>query len=148
MDTDELHAREAIRETIAQYAWNADAGRFDALAELFTPDGVLEIDGEPVVTGRAAIREYLHDVGRHLGAHSMASLIRHHTSNVTIELRDATSADAQCYFLVVTEAGVDHWGRYRDRLVAHGDAWRFAHRQVRTDGVTPGGWADRRRQSA
>jgi hypothetical protein len=75
-------------------------------------------------------------------------MIRHHTSNLTITLRDAATADASCYFLVVTGSGVDHWGRYRDRLVDDGDRWRFVHRVVRTDGVTPGGWADRRRQSA
>lgn len=148
MEPEALLARESIRETVAQYAWNADAGRFDALAELFTVDGVLEIDDELVVTGRAAIRSYLDDVGRHLDAHTSVAVIRHHTSNLTIELRDPVTADAQCYFLVVTEAGVDHWGRYRDRFVADRDAWRFAHRRVRTDGVTPGGWADRRRQSA
>ena len=52
-----------------------------------------------------------------------------------------SAARAACYFTVMTGAGVDHWGRYRDDLVPDGDRWLFAHRLVRTDGVTPGGWA-------
>ena len=52
-----------------------------------------------------------------------------------------TEARGACYFLAVTEHGVDHWGRYRDRYVPEGDRWLFAHRLVRTDGTTPGGWA-------
>lgn len=144
----ELVARAAVAETVAQYAWLADSGRFEDLAGLFTADGVLEIEGERVLSGRGAIRAYLDDVAAHLGASTTVATIRHHTSNLTIDVRDAERARAACYFLVVTEAGVDHWGRYRDELVADGDVFRFVHRAVRTDGVTPGGWADGRRQSA
>ena len=70
-------------------------------------------------------------------------LIRHHVSNLRIEIVSPAEARGACYFLVVTEHGVDHWGRYRDRYVPDGDRWLFAHRFVRTDGTTPGGWADR-----
>jgi hypothetical protein len=46
----------------------------------------------------------------------------------------------------VTEHGVDHWGRYRDRFVPDrdnpsDDRWLFAYRYVKTDGTVPGGWA-------
>ena len=36
--------------------------------------------------------------------------------------------------LRIAETGVDHWGRYRDRLIPADGGWRFAHRSVRTDG--------------
>jgi len=45
------------------------------------------------------------------------------------------------HFLVVTERGPDHWGRYRDRYVCRAGAWRFAHRRVRLEGYAPGSWA-------
>ena len=61
---------------------------------------------------------------------------RFHSSRVT-----SSAVCGACYFLAVTEHGVDHWGRYRDRYVPDGDRWLFAHRFVRTDGTTPGGWA-------
>ena len=44
-------------------------------------------------------------------------MIRHHVSNLTIDVVSPTEARGACYFLAVTEHGVDHWGRYRDRYV-------------------------------
>ena len=47
---------------------------------------------------------------------------------------------------MVSETGLDHWGRYRDRLVPADGGWRFAHRSVRTDGYAPDGWAIKRQR--
>jgi hypothetical protein len=142
----ELVAREAIRETVAAYAHCADSGRFADFAALFAVDGALEVRGEAPLQGRAAIRAYLEGVGEQLGQATTVPTIRHHVSNLTIEVMSPTEARGACYFLAVTEHGVDHWGRYRDRYVPEGDRWLFAHRLARTDGWTPGGWAESRRK--
>jgi hypothetical protein len=42
------------------------------------------------------------------------------------------------YFTVFTEIGLDHMGRYRDRLVPVGGRWLIAHRFVSTDWRAPG----------
>ena len=34
----------------------------------------------------------------------------------------------------------------RDRYVPDGDRWVFEHRYVRTDGTSPGGWAESRQK--
>ena len=142
MDLWELAAREAIRETVSLYAHYADSGRFAEYAELFAVDGVLDIRGEAPLEGRAAIRAYLDGVGADLRvASTNAPMIRHHVSNLTITVSSPTSATGACYFLAVTEHGVDHWGRYRDLYVPEDDRWLFERRTVRTDGRTPGGWA-------
>jgi hypothetical protein len=39
------------------------------------------------------------------------------------------------YFAVLTAAGLDHWGRYRDVLVPAEGRWLLAHRVVRTDAM-------------
>ncbi len=44
---------------------------------------------------------------------------------------------------MLTERGLDHWGRYVDRYLREPDRWRFARRKVTIDGSVPGGWADR-----
>ena len=137
----ELAAREAIRETVAAYAHFADSGRFADFADLFAVDGVLEVRGEAPLQGRDAIRAYLEGVGTRLGDATTVPLIRHHVSNLAIAVVSPTEARGACYFLAVTEHGVDHWGRYRDRYTPDGDRWVFAHRLARTDGTTPGGWA-------
>lgn len=134
-------AREAIRETVAAYAHCADSGRFTDFAELFAVDGVLEVRGEPPLQGREAIRAFLEGVGTQLSNATTAPIIRHHVSNLTISVVTPTEAHGACYFIAVTEHGVDHWGRYRDRYTPQGDQWLFAHRLARTDGTTPGGWA-------
>jgi hypothetical protein len=52
-------------------------------------------------------------------------------------------AETTAYFVVFTPTGADHWGRYRDVLVPHGDRWLFAHRLVAVDAAAPGSWHDR-----
>ena len=146
MEAWELEARELIREAIAAYAHRVDGGRFDDLVELFAPDGVLEVEGEPPHRGRDAIRAFVTGTGRDLRVGTGAPRIRHHVSNVSIELDGPDRARARCYFLAVTDRGVDHWGRYRDELGRDGDAWRFVHRRVRTDGAAPGSWVAGRRR--
>jgi 3-phenylpropionate/cinnamic acid dioxygenase small subunit len=143
----ELEARERIRETIARYAHAVDGGRFDELVELFAPDGVLEVEGEPGHRGRDAIRAVVTGTGRDLAAGTGAPRIRHHVSNVLIELEGTDEARARCYFVALTDRGVDHWGRYRDDLVRVGGAWRFSYRRVRTDGAAAGSWAGSRSPS-
>jgi ketosteroid isomerase-like protein len=141
METWELIAREQIRDTIARYAHAVDGGRFDELVDLFTPDGVLEVQAEPPHRGREAIRAFVAGAGRDLAASTGVPRIRHHVASVVIDIEDADHARARSYFLAVTDRGPDHWGRYRDELVRAGDRWRFALRRVRTDGSAPGSWA-------
>jgi uncharacterized protein (TIGR02246 family) len=141
MEQWELAAREAIRETVAAYAHCADSGRFEDFAALFAVDGVLEVRGEEPLHGRDAIRAFLQGVGTDLSTATTVPTIRHHVSNLSIDVVSPSEARGACYFLAITEHGVDHWGRYRDRYVPHGDKWLFAHRLARTDGAAPGGWA-------
>jgi hypothetical protein len=142
MDIEELLAREAIRELVARYAHAADRGHFVDLANLFMPDGTLEIAGREPLVGHAAIVDALTGVGADLRGATTVPLIRHHVSSLSIELDGPAEGRAWCYFFAVTERGPDHWGRYSDRVVAD-DAghWRFAHRRVRVDGRAAGAWA-------
>ena len=147
MEIWELSAREEIRESLARYNQFGDSGRFEEMAALFTVDGVLEIHGERTITGQNAIVEFLDGVARDVVALSDVPMLRHYATNVTIGVSSPHEATAASSFLVISETGLDHWGRYRDRLVPDGDRWRFAHRFVRTDGYAPGGWAIRRQSS-
>ena len=48
------------------------------------------------------------------------------------------AAQVASYFLVVTAAGADRWGRYRDLLVPTADSWLFARRRITFDPRDPG----------
>jgi ketosteroid isomerase-like protein len=142
----ELIAREAVRHTIASYTYAADNGRFDDVANLFAVDGVLEVHGigGAKAEGRAAVRDFFGGVGSDVVTSAPPGRMQHHVTSVRVDVASATEANATSYFTVMTGAGVDHWGRYKDRFTTDGDRWLFAHRLVRTDGRTPGGWADTR----
>jgi uncharacterized protein (TIGR02246 family) len=137
MDAAEAIAREEIRDVISRYNHAGDRGDLDSLARCFRDDGVLEVDGEPGCAGRAAILQRLSSVVRDSAARGARAFVRHHVSSVKIDLTGPDSATAASYFLVFTEIGLDHWGRYADRLARSDGAWQFAHRRVRLDGAAP-----------
>jgi ketosteroid isomerase-like protein len=135
MDASEAIARESIRDVISRYNHAGDRGDLDALVRCFTENGVLDLEREDDLRGRAAIQKHLSGVVADLADRSVRPLLRHHVSSVRIELTGPDTATASCYFLVFTEVGLDHWGRYADRLVRAGDVWQIAHRKVRVDGA-------------
>ena len=138
MTHDELLARESIRDVIARYNHAGDRGRLDELVLCFAEDGAMDLEGAPPMVGRAAIREHLAEVAGRLAARSERAMLRHHVSSVRILLADRERAQAWSCFIAFTEIGIDHWGRYADRLVRRGDEWLFALRTVRVDGSAPG----------
>jgi ketosteroid isomerase-like protein len=137
MDVDELAAREHIRELIARYNLAGDRGRIDELVDCFADDAVLEIEGEPPARGREAIAARMRAAGDALAARAGRRLLRHHVTTSLVELASRDLASARSYFLVVTEIGVDHSGRYVDRFRREEGRWRIAHRRVAVDWFAP-----------
>lgn len=130
-------AREHIRDLVATYAVCADGGHVDELADLFAPEGVLETPDGSVHHGRAAIRSWLGRTRDALAPGAAIRALRHHVSSLQIAVADTHAASGSAYFLVVTAAGPDHWGRYRDRYACRNGIWQFSHRRVRLDGRRP-----------
>jgi hypothetical protein len=150
MDLWELVARERIRDTLARYNWAGDAFRLDELADSFSVDGVLEIRGQEPLRGREAIIAYLgrgfasaDDEARRIAAKADAAasgltrVVRHNITNLRFVEVTPERAQISTYFTVVTEIGLDHFGRYRDELAPVGDEWLFSHRFVSTDWASP-----------
>ena len=134
MEVWELAAREELRDLVAAYAHAADSGRFDEVAGLFAPDGVLETPDHVEHRGRDAIRAFLGDTAASLAGGGAPKRLFHHVASHTITVRDRTTASGAAYFLVVTAAGPDHWGRYGDRYITRDGLWLFAERRVRVEG--------------
>ena len=63
--------------------------------------------------------------------------MRHNVTNLRFQEVSPTQAKVASYFTVVTELGLDHYGRYRDELVPVGDEWLISHRFVSTDWASP-----------
>ena len=149
MEQWELVARECCRDTLAQYSHAGDRYLLDEFAGAFCEDGVLEIRGQPSLRGRAAIIERFGGATASLQARGAARrvraqdavaprrIVRHNVTNIRFESLTRTEATVASYFTVFTEVGIDHVGRYRDRLVPVGDRWLIAHRFVSTDWRAP-----------
>ncbi len=142
-----MQGRESIRQTIASYTYFADRGRFEQVVDCFLPDGTLRVEGIGGATavGRPAILAFFTGVHSDVETTQPPGRMQHHVSSTWIEVLSATEAHASSYFTVMTGAGVDHWGTYRDEFAPYEDRWLFKQRTVRTDGVTPDGWAASRR---
>ncbi|BBY45716.1 hypothetical protein A5765_02710 [Mycolicibacterium celeriflavum] len=144
MELWELSARERIRDTLAQYNWSGDALRLTELAAAFCEDGVLEVRGSEPARGRAAIVEFL---GGAVAAPDAAAsqskvkrIVRHNVTNIRFTDVTPQEAHVACYFTVLTEIGLDHYGRYRDVFVPVGSVdgdWLIRHRFVSTDWSAP-----------
>ncbi len=134
----ELVAREQIRDTLARYNWSGDSGRPDGLAETFCADGVLEIRGSQPLRGRTEIASFLSGVTGNVAARADARpVVRHNLTNVLFTGLTPDRAEVSSYFTVVTQIGLDHFGRYRDILVPDGGTWLIKHRKVSTDWAAP-----------
>jgi hypothetical protein len=144
----ELAAREACRDTLAQYTHSGDRYLLDDFAGAFCVDGVLEIRGAVPLQGREAIKERFGGAtaateaqataAKKRDAGSLRRIVRHNVTNVRFESLQPDEAVVASYFTVITEIGLDHMGRYRDRLVPVDGRWLIAHRFVSTDWRSPG----------
>ena len=141
METWELVARESIRDLVARYNANGDAGRLGPMMELFAPDAVVEFVGYGHYSGRDEIRGLFSGAAGRGGEPPTA--IQHHVSTHQIDLTSPHDATGRSYFVVYTQAGADHWGRYVDAYRASDDRWLFASRKIKLTGLVPGGWGDR-----
>jgi uncharacterized protein (TIGR02246 family) len=136
MDIAELLIREGVRDTIARYNTSGDQGDVPGLADCFTPDGTMAIKGRDPYVGRDAIVDGLTQTFRRDPDDARPALGYLHHSVTTLHFVDVTAAEVRttAYFSVLTRVGLDHWGRYRDRLVPVDGRWLFALREIVTDG--------------
>ena len=127
-------ARDEIRDLVARYNANGDTGRFSQVRELFTPDAVMRIEPDQEYEGIDAIMSIFTGTSSNTAASSSLTHVRHFTSTHQIDLEDDSHASGRLYFAVLTDIGLDHWGRYVDRYVRTAAGWRFARRSVSVDG--------------
>lgn len=142
MSLEDLLAREAIRALLAELAQAGDSVRAEEYAACFTEDGMLQTEaagGQGLdLHGRAAIlawQQGLREPGKGMGQGGAIPLrfARHNLTTCKIELTGPDSASARTYWHVMTNAGPDHCGVYRDDLRRVDGTWLIARRRVKTE---------------
>ena len=58
-----------------------------------------------------------------------------------IDVVNENEARGRCYYAVLTDKGLDHWGRYVDEYRKLEGEWRFWKRVVTVDAGVPDGWS-------
>ena len=146
MEVWEVVARESIRDLVARYNANGDAGRVPQVLELFASDAVMEL-GDPgsstLHTGHDEIALIFTGTKERWTAEATdrgaPPYVRHCVSTHQIDVRDENHATGRCYFFVIMDHGLDHWGRYLDEFAVVDGRWRVTRRAVRVDGRTAAG---------
>ena len=138
METWELTVREMVRQTLADYTAATDRFDLAALGACFGRDGVLEFTGgsEPL-TGPAAIESGLAATMEAPASRKAPTHVRHHVSSIRFTSVARDRVEVSSYFAVLTDVGLDHWGRYRDVLAPIDDRWLFEHRRITVDAFSP-----------
>jgi hypothetical protein len=139
MDLAELIARESVRDLVARYNANADTGRFDQAVAVFAEDAVMFV-GDDRYDGREEIRRMFAGTRDAISGQSGAApaYVRHNTSTLQIDVTSPTTAKSRCYFFVLLDHGLDHWGRYVDEFAEVDGRWVITARKVTVDGRSPG----------
>ena len=130
----------AIRNLISSYAHAADDGDGDALAELFTGDGVLgslglEIEGHDKL---AALIKGIYDANlKHLQLNSVINVDGDSAHTVSDLMVQAVVPDAGWQTIAQ--------GRYHDDMVRTVGGWKFVKREILWHRATPSEVADQLR---
>jgi hypothetical protein len=133
MTTDELSAREELRELVASYTHLGDSGRLDELVALFEPDAWLDAD-RVRYEGPDGIGSFFRGIVRGREATTNRTYVRHHIANVTLTLDGPDTASGASYWTVYSDDGFESSGRYRDTYHRDVDGrWRFSSRTIRRD---------------
>jgi hypothetical protein len=154
MELWELVARESIRDRIARWNANGDAGRFDQMVMVLARDVEFQAAGADVLHSRDEVLAFLGGIGDRRAGESRAPRpngryvpeggrpsLRHYTSTIQIDFESETCAHVRSYYAVLSSYGLDHWGRYLDEFHPVDGEWLITKRTITTEGVDPEGWA-------
>ncbi len=145
MELPDVIARQDIQRVINAYAVCFDYMIWDRMETLWADDAVLIPPGGTRIEGRAAIMSRLRRMeirdliaaGAAAAGRAPLTFMRHHVTTCDITIDDATTAHGTTYFAVITDAGLDQAGVYRDEFRRIDGRWLFSVRRARVDLITP-----------
>jgi ketosteroid isomerase-like protein len=144
----ELEDRDQIKELTARYCWHVAHGEGEAVANLFTDDGVLDVrDSEfKAVRGRDALLKFYRASVREPDV--ALPFIQNHI----IELSGGDDAHGTCCIearFARNGESVTAAGYYEDKYRRERGQWRFVERKLFFHHVVPlkQGWAEAKGQS-
>jgi ketosteroid isomerase-like protein len=120
--------RLVMMDMVARYSRAVADRDFVAAAALFFEDGVLDVDGQSPVQGRAAIERALAAVPAPAAGHEA----REWATNFIIE-GDVDAAQLRAYYCCIRGGEVVRTGKHLDTLSKRDGVFRFVRRQLSLD---------------
>jgi len=143
MESWKIEALEGVRHTLARYVVCTDSRLYEEFFSLFAEDGEFVLPKGEVGVGPAGVAALLKEKGEAYAPIQVwaPAFLRHNMTTVDIEVLSPTEARVEAYFMVCTDRGLDHWGRWVDRLRRHDDGrWLFQRREVHTEASYADSW--------
>ena len=118
---------QAVQNLQAAYGYYVDKGLWDKAADLFAPDGTLELAGRGVFRGQDRVRQYLH----HLPPYGRGMLYNHMQLQPVIHVDSAAGTARARWrsFMMVGSMGQEaRWGEatYENEYVRLDGTWKIA----------------------
>ncbi len=153
-EVEQLEAARAVKHLQRAYGYYTDRALWDDVADLFAPDGAIELGADGVYAGRERIREYLRRLGDSRIGLPWGRLAEHYQLQPVVHVAaDGLSAKARWRdFALLGEYGKSaSWGEgiYENEYVKRDGVWMIRSLHLYVTYVVPfeQGWA-RLRQSA
>lgn len=130
-----LEDLEDVRASWLDYCNRLDTGDLEALGDVFTEDGVLDMVGlgealDGTYRGRASIiGDFYARTGSGGGQPVRRLMTGHLSTNMQIDL-DGDEARTLAYFFEIVDDNLILIGTYQHRMHRHTDRWRFAHLRI------------------
>lgn len=144
----DLESTRAIKQLQRAYGFYADRGLWDEVADLFAPEGTLELGADGVYVGRERIRQYLQRLGGAPRGLPWGRLDEHYQLQALIHLAsDGQSAQGRWVdFALTGQFGREaNWGHaiHENRYVRRNGVWMIQSLHRYTTFVAPfdKGWA-------
>lgn len=134
----ELRAKAVMQESYvsicnlqATYGYYVDKGLWNEAADLFDPEGTLEIAGRGIYVGQDRVRQYLHA----LPAYERGTIFNHMQLQPVIHIDpdgDTASGRWRAFILIAWLGGEARWGEavYENRYRLIDGVWRIARLQA------------------
>ncbi len=121
-----------IQQAVLRVARCSDRSDVPGILANYTDDGVLDAGGR-TAEGRDALFEFF---GGAAAKPTDNERSKHVITNTLLE-QDGDAIVSTSYWQVLRSWGIANWGRYVDRFVDDGGAWKISRRTVFVDGNIP-----------
>jgi len=137
MHSEEISAREQIRDRLARYTIASDRADYEAVSLCFVENGTFKIASHDELIGRREIANTLRSWAKSRGHGERSDVFQLHLLGISLIDYQKDEARVTTYFQGFSEIGPDHVGTYNDHFRNTDGQWLIARRVAIIKWVNP-----------